>query len=221
MRMVLAEYIKENKDKIYNTESQVQLGNLLPINFISNSRFDFDSFFEDYLLNMHMEAEKIIIYLSPIVFEIDMKLFILEGTVSSNHDKLFFHKQEFPCLMPNSVKKISLFYRFSHYDKFYSKENISIYDKHLTGFIIPTLEEGGSLCIKILENTTCEKCHSNNAEIVEFSHIQNFSICKVCLVKYINKLMIIRVKYFFNENCTNRECNLPDLFSSLLQANCN
>jgi len=217
MRIVLAEYINENKDKIYNTESQIQIGILLPSDYIYDNRFDFEGFFDDFLLNMHNEAEKIIIYLSPIIFEVDLKLYILEGAASLHPEKLHFHKQDFPCLLSNNSinntgpsRKISLFYRFSHYDKFYTKEMLNHNDKYLHSYIIPSFEEEEGLAVnyvKVVGELDCEECKSLKAEVIEFAHIKYFSICKVCLIKYIYKIMINRVKFFISENFNNRECN--------------
>ena len=41
--------------------------------------FNFEGFYNEFLLSMHNEAEKIIIYISPIAFNINLDLHVLEG----------------------------------------------------------------------------------------------------------------------------------------------
>lgn len=85
MRLVLYTYILKNKNAYYNAESHIEIGHLLPNEYIDESdNFLFGDFFEQFLLKMNSEAEKIIIYLSPIIFGVNLDLFILEGLAKSN-----------------------------------------------------------------------------------------------------------------------------------------
>jgi len=86
MRLVLFNYISKYKNFYYNLESQIELGHLLPNEYIDEiGNFNFEEFFCSFLLRMNSEAEKIIIYISPIIFGVDLDLFILEGLAKANY----------------------------------------------------------------------------------------------------------------------------------------
>lgn len=86
MRLVLFNYISKYRDFYYNSESQIEIGHLLPNEFIDEcENFLFEDFFRDFLLRINSEAEKIIIYLSPIIFGVNLDLFILEGLAKANY----------------------------------------------------------------------------------------------------------------------------------------
>ena len=98
MRIVLFNYISKYKNYYYNTESKIEIGHLLPNEYIyDEDKFQFGEFFQNFLLKLHTEAEKIIIYLSPIIFGVNLDLFILEGLAKRDENKVKYIRQFFPC----------------------------------------------------------------------------------------------------------------------------
>ena len=68
LKYLLYEYILENKNKIYNSEYPIKIGNLLSDKYINEKgEYLFDYFFQDNLLKMDTEVEKIVIYLTPFI----------------------------------------------------------------------------------------------------------------------------------------------------------
>ena len=78
-RYILYKYIKENENKIYMKSFPVKIGNLLPSQYESNNgEFLFNSFYEEYLLKIDTDAEKIIIYLTPFVLGIELDIVVYD-----------------------------------------------------------------------------------------------------------------------------------------------
>jgi hypothetical protein len=71
-RYLLYIYIKKNENKLYSETFPVILGNLLPSKYENNGVFDYESFYQTYLLEMNIPAEKIIIYVTPYVLGINL-----------------------------------------------------------------------------------------------------------------------------------------------------
>jgi len=51
----------------------------------------------------------------------------------------------------------------------------------------------------------CNTCKKETS-IIGFNHLHNFSICRVCCERNINKILNNRVKQFINEDFINKEC---------------
>ena len=75
------------KKKLYLKDFPVLIGNLLPSRYEKDGAFDFNSFYENYLLKMFMYAEKIIIYLSPFVLGINLDVILFDD----NEDEILKH----------------------------------------------------------------------------------------------------------------------------------
>ena len=79
LRFNLYKYIKNNENKMLSKKFPILIGNLLPENFVFNDKFDFKKFYEDYLLKMYQDAEKIVIYLIPFIFNIKLNIIMFEN----------------------------------------------------------------------------------------------------------------------------------------------
>ena len=86
-RYILYDYIRKNEKKLYLEQFPVLIGNLLPSQFEKDGVFDFNSFYQNYLLKMYVYAEKIIIYLTPFVLGINVKVVIF----NDREDKVLKH----------------------------------------------------------------------------------------------------------------------------------
>ena len=78
LRYIIYAYIKENEKKLYLESFPVLIGNLLPSEYEVDGRFDFNSFYQTYLLKMFVCAEKIIIYLTPFVLGINVSCILFD-----------------------------------------------------------------------------------------------------------------------------------------------
>ena len=78
LRYIIYMYIKQNEQKLYLESFPVLIGNLLPSIYERDGVFDFNSFYENYLLKMGQFAEKIVIYLTPFVLGINIELILFD-----------------------------------------------------------------------------------------------------------------------------------------------
>ena len=120
-RYILYDYIKKNENKVYLKSFPIKIGNLLPSQYETNEgEFLFDSFYEYYLLKFYTFAEKIIIYLTPLVLGIELNIIIFED----NDDEIVkkFKWEGNSNLDVNDV--ISLVISKNHYEIIYNlKDN--------------------------------------------------------------------------------------------------
>ena len=79
LRFILYKYIKENENKMHSKNFPIPIGNLLPENFVVNEQFEFRKFYNNYLLKMFQDAEKIVIYLIPFIFNIKLNIIMFEN----------------------------------------------------------------------------------------------------------------------------------------------
>ena len=118
-RYILYDYIKKNENKIYLKDFPIKLGNLLPSQYeTEEGEFLFNSFYENYLLRIFSDAEKIIIYLTPFVLGIELDIIIFD----INSDIL----QKFVWEGESEIKTdevISLLNNRNHYEIVYSKKD--------------------------------------------------------------------------------------------------
>ena len=202
MRIAMYNYISSHQDDFYSSESQIDIGNLLPSLYIQNNKYNFDAFYKEYLLSMHSEAEKIIIYLAPIVFNRSLDLFIIEGTARMKLENIKYFKLRFPCL-DKKRNSISLLYRFNHYDVVYSNNH---YQKYSNFIAFQFIE--GSLYYKrydVFTECMCDQCKTNT-ELITFNHIPNQPFCKICMIKNLKTIISNRVNAYIGENYVNKEC---------------
>ena len=155
LKYLLYEFILENKNKIYNSEYSIKIGNLLSDKYI-NEKGDylFDYFFQDNLLKMDTDVEKIIIYLTPFIIKFDINILIY------NFEKNEIPSQKlFKCGLKGK-EKINLLLRFNHYDIIYNYEYYQNYKKQLEFYSYH------NLILRVVETKFCEelKNSTNNYE---------------------------------------------------------
>ena len=129
-RFILYEYIKNNEKKLYMESFPILLGNLLPSIYENNGIFDFASFYQNFLLKMFIPAEKIIIYLTPFIFGIDLDIILFDDEEIDviKHFKLYENNNDNLEIKQN----IFLINRKNHYEIVYNyfdnKNYNDIYD---------------------------------------------------------------------------------------------
>ena len=133
-RYLIYEYISANEDKIYSKEYQLELGCLLPEDFVEDkgnkNEYFFENFYSLHLMKPKTFAEKIILYVAPFVFNIKLNILIydygMNGAQSAVMEKKFFDEN-----INSSQIEINLLFRKSHYDIYYKKQFYQEHQKNL------------------------------------------------------------------------------------------
>lgn len=210
MRIALYSFFKANSSKIDTLENAVILYSLLPSTYLTNEGYSFKHYFEDCLLSMQYEADHIALILAPIVFNINIDLHIIEGSMSSNPSYL---KHTYHCLLGenklnNFAQTISIMFKFNQYEILYSHsimnefESVipfSFYDKSM-------IHDLTTKRIYIIEELPCEIC-GRTGEFIQLCHMPGVPLCKLCLQDFIKSVIKDRTKFFTNEHSINKECN--------------
>ena len=121
-------YIKENENKLFSEKFDVLIGNLLPSKFEKDGNFLFEKFYEKYLLKLYTDAEKIIIYLTPYIFGINLCIYLFEGEKQNfsylgDNNNIF----EDEITMINKVGHYEILYPIEYYKKYYEFLKYYIY----------------------------------------------------------------------------------------------
>ena len=135
-RYLFYEYISANEDKIYSTEYQLEIGCLLPDFYVidkgDKNEYLFENYYNLLLMNPKSFAEKIVLYVAPYVFNINMNVLVYD--YGTNEKPSNIQQKEF-CSDNKGKSKIdiNLIFRKSHYDLYYikkfyeeNKENLNI-----------------------------------------------------------------------------------------------
>ena len=125
-RYLLFEYISSNEDKIFSKENQIEVGCFLPEDFVvdkgEKNEYFFENFYSLQLMKAKSFAEKIVIYIAPFVFNVDLNVLIYDyGSNSFIEEKNFVNEKG------KSEFQINLLFRKAHYDIYYKKD---FYDKY-------------------------------------------------------------------------------------------
>ena len=112
-------YIKENENKLFSKNFDILIGNLLPNKFEKDGEFLFENFYEKYLLRLYTDAEKIIIYLTPYIFGINLNIYLFDGekqffTYVGNMEDTFEHE----ITMINKIGHYEILYKNDYYEKY-------------------------------------------------------------------------------------------------------
>jgi hypothetical protein len=165
--------------------------------------FLFDDFFNEQLLKMETEAEKIVIYLTPYVLKTNLNILIYEFDKDSS-----VLVKEFPCHLDNKPE-INLLYRKTHYDLIYSKSAFENSSRSLCLYV--NLNEN----LKVVNTKYLEQMRKinhpgrelyilkNNSELHVDINENPFSTCLYCKNSYMHKANILGVCL----NCLNNELN--------------
>ena len=118
-RYILYLYIKDNEKKLYSKNFPVKVGNFLPSKYENeNGEFEFQKFYTNYLLKMHTEAEKIIIYLTPFVLGINLDIIIFEDNESQIIKRFSYEEENGDNKLKDNA--ITLLNRNAHYELVYT-----------------------------------------------------------------------------------------------------
>ena len=130
-RYIFYTYIKENENKLYLKNFPIKIGNLLPSKYeTEDDKFLFDSFYQNYLLKMFMEAEKIIIYLTPFILGINLDIIIFND--ESDIIKKINYDGKPKYLIEDRIFLMNL---KNHYELLYTKHNNEKYESLFSKYI--------------------------------------------------------------------------------------
>lgn len=158
---------------------------LFYINFLKD--FLYNKFFDEHLMKLSRDAEKIVIYLTPFVLKINLQIIIYEFDNDSS-----VHTKDFPCYLENKPS-ICLLYRKTHYDLVYNSNYFGKYSKELCYFV--NLEEN----LKVVDNRLLEDARNKN---------RKEEIFKIKLQDLNNSTNIVNNK---NELEKNPNSNIEDI----------
>ena len=141
-RYILYDYIKQNENKLYLQKFPIKIGNLLPKIYENElGKFDFRSFYDNNLLKMFVDAEKIIIYLTPFVIKTNIEIILFDD----NEDPII---KNIKIDESDDEKKfrISLLNKNYHYEIIYNREDNekygTIYEKYKNKNSVHFSEDG-------------------------------------------------------------------------------
>jgi hypothetical protein len=168
-RYILYKYIRENENKIYLKSFPVKLGNLLPNQFErDNGEFMFNDFYEKFLLKFFVDAEKIVIYLTPFVLGIKLNVIVSEINDSEILQKFGWEGE-------SEIKtddEISLLNNKNHYEVIYTKDDeekykqyFLIYENNLKPFVLFKDVKKNTINTTDITNIDNNKIHSSNEKI--------------------------------------------------------
>ena len=162
LRFIIYIYIKNNEKKLYLESFPVLIGNLLPSIYEKNGVFDFNSFYENYLLKMFQFAEKIVIYLTPFVLGIDLNVVLFD-----DNEKEIVKKFGFAGKSDLSINDtIFILNRIGHYENIYSIEDNQkynyIYSPYRTDIRPRFINVDYSLCANLNNNFNNNNYNNQN-----------------------------------------------------------
>ena len=129
-RYLIYEYISANENKLYSNDFQVEVGLLLPEDYVKEKGEKNEYLFENYyslqLMQPKSFAEKIVVYITPFVFNIDMNVIIYD--YGTNGAASFIEQKPFSCEEGSKASiEINLLFRKAHYDIFYKQKYFEEY----------------------------------------------------------------------------------------------
>ena len=189
-RILLYIYIDQNRDKTLLEDFPIFIGNLLPSEFIHNQKYDYDKFFDNYLLKFNQLPERIVIYLTPFILGFNIEILYLNSISEIN--TIHCKKSLLNAGNYNSEDNlITLLYKQTHYDLVYRSEYIKKYKNYV---LIDY--------INIKPKFSCVICKEDDKSILErFKKLgrKELFICAKCMIKEIKFSFRNLILYFMQK----------------------
>ena len=217
VRYLLYEYISSNEKKIFSKENQIDIGVLLPEDFVKDKGEENEYFFENFyslqLMKPKSFAEKIVIYIAPFVFDCEINILIYDyGPKSFIEEKLFFSEKR-------RETEIDLIFRKAHYDIYYKKHYFEKYSELDT---LPNIYENIEYLNhnkkEIEEKINFEKKTQIEKEAKEDEKYEKIFEEKCNIKEDIPKCLQCKKDYNHKENvfCLCNDCLISELKTQIL-----
>ena len=175
-RYLIYEYISANEDKLYSKNYQVEVGCLLPDDYQidkgDKNEYYFENFYSLELMSPNTFAEKIILYIAPYVFNINMIVlmydFGINGEKSVIQEKEFFNENK-----SNLQMQVNLLFRKSHYDIYYKLNFYEDYKENLNILINKNEDINNFEKERKDDNNNIENSQKENKEFVKENNNSN------------------------------------------------
>jgi hypothetical protein len=128
LKFIIYKYLKVNEKKLYTREYPVPMGSLLPNRYKNNTSYNFKDFYDNNLLQLNREAERITISVIPFILRQNLFIYSLDQK-SVNH--IFVHTDNKENM--NNIP-IRLFILNGSYEIVYSKEYYNKFQKVFAKF---------------------------------------------------------------------------------------
>ena len=126
-KFILFNFIQNNEDKSYSKEFPVMLGNLLPSEYeTEDGIFLFEKFYNENLLKLYKDSEKIVIYVTPYVLDINFNILMFEPSYKTLSSLKFINVEE-----SEDHNIITILYKGAHYDISYNEKFVNLYYNYL------------------------------------------------------------------------------------------
>ena len=131
-RILIYTYIDNNREKTLSEDFPIFLGNLLPSEYKNmNGKYDYDSFFENYLFKFHQLAERIVMYVTPFILGYNIEILYVDNindiNKPNNCRRILLDAGNFNL----KENKIIILYKQTHYDLIYSYNYVKKYRQFL------------------------------------------------------------------------------------------
>ena len=152
------------------------------------------------MLALNCEEDNFILGLIPVIFRINLNIIILQGAKEEEKcDSLILNNYNI------KLDNIFLLNNFNGYSIIYTGEALQklkevLIDENYLEAPLSNVDRIG-----IVTGSKCVNCNKKK-DTLKFAHIDDFLVCKSCVQKYINSLILKRVKDFIKENLRNKEC---------------
>ena len=226
-RYALFRYIQDNKGLFFSEDFEILIGNLLPEKFEINGEFLFNKFFEEYLLKVYSEAEKIIIYLTPYIFGINLIIYTFDCSTQiftykgkSNFDfendiTIIFRKAHYELIYPINyfIKYKTILEKYLDTEPYFSilnnrKINISKEKKNIENKQINSKSKSTLLKEKNVNNK-CKECNTFSDFLN--NPLNKTQLCLKCLQNLITKECLNQYISFITNHKPNMQYHLSDL----------
>jgi len=169
-------------------------------------KHEYDPIRIDPILVFQNEPNKLPLSLVPLVFNMNLVVYIFDGALGTNQE-IKFIKQSFtnPKLLEESETTITIFYNMSSYHKVYTKE---FYEKHHE-ILDPLLVQEYGKNLYLGNKFQCEVCNLKTDHAI-FEKYPDIAFCVECAKTCVKNTLEKRAKIYIAENFHNRECkNYP------------
>ena len=228
LRFILCEYIKVNENKLYMKNFPVLIGNLLPSIYEKDGIFDFNSFYNNYLLKMFIPAEKIIVYLTPFVLGINLEIVLFDDNEDDVVKKFIFNEED----NDNDVIKknledvrqniflINIMYHYENVFNYFDNKNFNevyqYYRNDLNPIFIKEDETMKNLYIKIKNGNKNNNKNNSNDNKNNFQQKNEINIKKVENTNKNNINNNINNNYNHDQNNNNQNNKLCIICSKVI-----